>query len=121
MDTLTVIADSVATAAASMDKNTIMHMVWAAVGTLIPVIVGLILPRKKTVQYGMAINTFLGTLLLQKRATKLPRNILESLLHVIRTTFQDLSFGVYISSRQDFSKEEKQKKIEEYLALKYAE
>jgi hypothetical protein len=119
MDTLTVVADTVATAAASIDKNTILHMVWAAVGTLIPVIVGLVLPRKKTVQYGMAINKFLGSLMLQKRATKLPGNILQSLLHTIRTTFQDLSFGVYISSRQDLSKEEKQKKVEEYLALKY--
>jgi hypothetical protein len=89
-----------------------------AVGTMIPVVFGLVLPRKHTVQYGRVVNKFLGLILLQKRIfgkVNIPANILQTVTQAIQTTFQDVSFGVYIDSRKDLTEEERIKKIEEYL------
>lgn len=44
-----------------------------------------------------------------------PENIVEAIIQTVQTTFQDISFGVYIDSRKDITPEEKQKKIDEYL------
>lgn len=92
------------------------HVLAMGTGTLIPVIIGIILPRKKTIQYGMLINKTLGLALLQKRRFgSVPNNIIEGVIATVQTTFQDVSFGVYIDSRKDLSFEDKQKKISEYL------
>jgi hypothetical protein len=93
------------------------HVLVMLVGSLIPILFGIILPRKRTIQYGMAINKFLGLVLLQKRVFKanIPMNILQAIVLSIQTTFQDVSFGVYIDSRKDLTDEERKKKIEDYL------
>jgi len=91
------------------------------IGVVIPYIIGMALPRRKTIQYGMAINRWVGRIFLQKRATNLPivsDNAWSKLGHAIRTTFVDLSFGVYLDSRKDFTQEQVNQKINEYLALK---
>jgi len=86
-------------------------------GSILPSLIGMILPRKKTIQYGMVINRFLGTVFLQKRSFKSPaaESLWQRLGLTIQTTFQDLSFGVYLDGRKDLTKEEKDKKITEYL------
>lgn len=97
------------------------HLVVLIVGFLIPVIIGLFLTRLKTVQYGMFLNRFIGTLLLQKRFFQnIPdpgKSILKAAALAIQTTFQDMSLGVYIDARKDLTDEEKQKKIDEYLGI----
>lgn len=99
-------------------KIQIIHLLSVFGGVLIPILFGLILPRKRTVQYGILINRILGLALLQKRVFKnfdLPDNIIEAIALAVQTTFQDISFGVYIDSRKDLTPEDKQKKIKEYL------
>jgi hypothetical protein len=97
-------------------KISLWHVLAIGAGSLIPVIIGIILPRKKTIQYGILINKTLGLALLQKRHFgSVPTNIIESIIATIQTTFQDMSFGVYIDARKDLSSEEKQNKISEYL------
>lgn len=94
------------------------HVLVMLAGSLIPILFGIILPRKRTVQYGIAINKFLGLALLQKRVftgSNIPMNILQAIVHSIQTTFQDVSFGVYIDSRKDLTEEERKQKIEDYL------
>jgi hypothetical protein len=93
------------------------HVLVMLVGSLIPVLFGLILPRKRAIQYGIAVNKFLGMALLQKRYFKAPvtNNILQALVLSVQTTFQDVSFGVYLDSRKDLTKEDREKKITEYL------
>lgn len=93
------------------------HIMVMFAGSLIPILLGIILPRKRTVQYGMVINRFLGLALLQKRLfkTAAPSHILGAIMHSIQTTFQDVSFGVYIDSRKDITEEERKQKIDEYL------
>ncbi|MBE3087009.1 MAG: hypothetical protein IMZ64_12430 [Bacteroidetes bacterium] len=95
----------------------VSHVLVMLAGSLIPVLFGIILPRKRSIQYGMAINKFLGLALLQKRCfkTPLPNNILQAIICSVQTTFQDVSFGVYLDSRKDLSKEDRENKIIEYL------
>jgi hypothetical protein len=95
----------------------VSHILVMLAGSFIPILLGIILPRKRSVQYGMAINKFIGMALLQKRYFKapLPDNILQAIIRTVQTTFQDVSFGVYLDSRRDLSKEERDKKITEYL------
>ena len=96
----------------------VLHILSLGAGSLIPFIIGLVLPRKKTIQYGMFMNSFLGTIMFQKRCFGkicVPENIVEAIIQTVQTTFQDISFGVYIDSRKDITPEEKQKKIDEYL------
>jgi len=94
----------------------VLNILSLGAGSLIPFIVGMILPRSKTVQYGRLMNSFLGKLLLQKRVYgKIPTNIVEGLIQTVQTTFQDISFGVYIDSRKDITPEDKKKKVAEYL------
>lgn len=96
---------------------TVQNILIAAAGTLVPIIFGLVLPRRRTVQYGMWINRTLGMALLQKRNAKAAsQGIIHIILANIQWTFQDMSFGVYIDARQDLTPEEKQQKIEEYLS-----
>jgi hypothetical protein len=88
------------------------------IGSMLPIVLGLVLPRKHTIQYGRAINKFLGLFLLQKRVfgrAYIPANILQAITLTIQTTFQDVSFGVYVDSRKDLTEEERIKKIAEYL------
>jgi hypothetical protein len=95
------------------------HVVVMLMGSLIPVLVGIALPRKQTVGYGISINKFLGLFLLQKRifgGANIPANILQAITTAIQTTFQDVSFGVYIDSRKDITEEERKQRIEDYLA-----
>lgn len=91
----------------------ISHLLILLIGSIFPVIVGLILPRIHTIQYGIAINKFLGGVLLQKRAFNV--SIPGSIIHTIQTTFQDISFGVYIDSRKDLTEDQRKQRIEEYL------
>ena len=96
----------------------ILHLLAMAIGSMVPIVVGLVLPRKHTIQYGRVINKFLGMILLQKRifgGANIPANILQAITLAIQTTFQDVSFGVYVDSRKDLTEEERIKKIEEYL------
>ena len=96
----------------------VLHILSLGAGSLIPFLVGMILPRKKTVQYGMLMNSFLGKIMFQKRVygkVVIPANIVEAIIHTVQTTFQDISFGVYIDSRTDITPEDKQKRIDEYL------
>ena len=86
-------------------------------GLIIPVLIGIILPRKKTIGYGRILFRFLGTCLAQTRIQEAPASLLQSILLVIRSTFVDLSFGVYIESRTDMSETNKGQKVEEYLNL----
>lgn len=88
-------------------------------GILLPILIGMILPRRYTILYGAMINGWVGKILGQRRASFISRGmgIWGIFLHTIQTTFVDLSFGIYISSREDFSKEQKAQKIEEYLKL----
>lgn len=98
----------------------ILHLLNISIGILLPIIFGLILPRRKTVQYGMLINKTLGLALLQKRIFRgmsIPEDIIGAIVTNVQTTFQDVSFGVYIDSRKDITPEEKQKKIDEYLTV----
>jgi hypothetical protein len=115
MDSLMIALNSLmkTNVAGGMDVSTLLIM---SAGTLIPILVGILLPRKKTIQYGMLINKTLGLALLQKRHFgNIPTNIIQEVIATFQTTFQDVSFGVYIDARKDLSPEEKQKKIDEYL------
>lgn len=99
----------------------VSHLVVLLLGSLFPVVVGLVLPRKHTIQYGISINKFLGLFLLQKRifgGANIPGNILQGITQAIQTTFQDVSFGVYIDSRKDLTEEQRKQKIDEYLGTK---
>ena len=98
----------------------ISHLVVLLLGSLFPVVIGLILPRRHTIQYGISINKFLGLALLQKRifGTNIPGNIIQGIIQAVQTTFQDVSFGVYIDSRKDLTEEQRKQKIEEYLNKK---
>jgi hypothetical protein len=89
------------------------------IGSVLPSLIGMILPRKNTVQYGMSIYKIIGTIFLQKRGYNLVvgTDVLSRLIAVIRTTFVDLSFGVYLASREDLTKEVVDQKIEEYLSV----
>lgn len=97
-------------------KLNIFHFLMVACGTLFPIVIGLVLPRKKTIRYGMLINKTIGLALLQRRIFKsIPTNILSSIVAAVQTTFQDVSFGVYLDARKDLTAEEKTAKIQEYL------
>ena len=99
-------------------KITVLNIILMVTGTLVPIILGLILPRKRTIHYGMWINKTLGLALLQRRHFgSMPQNVTQGIIATIHTTFQDVSFGVYIDARQDLSPEEKEKKINEYLLV----
>lgn len=89
------------------------------VGILVPAIISAFFSRKGTVKFGILIYKFLGSMMLQKRATclKIPSTKFGQILYSIRTTFVDLSFGVYIASRKDLSSDEQSKKIDDYLSL----
>ena len=94
----------------------VLNVLTMAAGAIIPIIFGLALPRKNTVGYGRWINRTLGLALLQRRhLPNMPSNIIEIIIANIQTTFQDISFGVYIDARKDLTPEEKQKKVDEYL------
>jgi len=98
-------------------NDSLINLILIILGTILPPVLGMLLPRKRTIQYGIAINKFLGTIFFQKRVFKYKgtESIWQKLGETIQTTFQDLSFGVYISGRTDLTKKEKQKKIDEYL------
>ena len=93
------------------------NLVLVIIGSLLPSIIGIVLPRRQTITYGMFINKFIGTIFLQKRRFQAPaaENLWEALGHAIQTTFQDLSFGVYLDGREDLSSDDKKAKIEDYL------
>jgi len=97
-----------------LDLTTILVFVC---GTLLPLFIGLILPRRKTVGYGRLVYKLLGTLLLQKRLHNIPASVLGSIINMLRATFVDFSFGIYIESRTDLSVEDKTSKIEEYISI----
>ena len=86
---------------------------------VIPLIIGFFLPRRQTIKYGMIIYNSIGFLLMQCRHYKLslPTNLISNALLVVRTTFTDLSFGVYLASRIDLTREEIAQKIKEYLTV----
>jgi hypothetical protein len=98
----------------------IVCIISGVIGIFSPALMAMLLPRQRTVNFGILIYNSLGLVLLQKRPHYLAisDNVWSRIGFVIRTTFADLSFGVYIASREDFDKEEKQKKIDEYIAIK---
>jgi len=89
------------------------------IGSVLPTFISVFLPRRKTIGFGRIIYKFLGGAFLQKRAThlKISEGIWGNLMLMIRSTFTDLSFGVYIESREDFTDEQKDQKTEEYINL----
>lgn len=89
------------------------------VGSVLPALISLALPRHRTVQFGRAVYKAFKIVLLQKRATQLgvPMGAWSKLLMVVRTTLTDLSFGIYIESREDMADQEKLQKESEYLNL----
>ena len=101
------------------------HMDWKItllsliIGSLIQTVLGMVLPRPGTVKLGMTLYKMFEMALGQKRATRLgiPAGTWSRLLMVIRTTFTDLSFGIYIASREDLSIEDRKKKVDEYLTM----
>jgi len=97
----------------------LLMLISVLIGSVLPAVIGMILPRRKTVSYGMLLYKVSGALLGQKRATQLniSPTIINALITVLRTTFVDLSFGIYIASREDLSEEDRGKKIEEYMVL----
>lgn len=99
-------------------KSEVLALVIAfVVGTLIPTIIALILPRRKTISFGMAIYDLVGGTMLQKRAHNipLPQSRWQKLRLVLRSTFADAAFGVYVASRKDWSRDQKEAKIKEYI------
>lgn len=89
------------------------------VGIIVPALISAFFSRKGTVKFGILIYKFLGSIMLQKRATclKMPATKIGQILYSIRTTFVDMSFGVYIASRKDLSNDEQNAKIDDYLNL----
>jgi len=93
------------------------YIIALLIRTVLPAVLAMVFPRHYTVRYGMALYQFVGHLMAQKRASLLRVNgdALSRFFFVVRTTFVDLSFGVYIASRDDLSKQDKETKIKEYL------
>ena len=89
------------------------------IGSMIPTVISMILPRAGTVKFGMTLYKLLGGALGQKRATNIgiSAGSWSNFLMMVRTTFTDLSFGVYIASREDMAEDVKKTKIDEYLTL----
>ena len=96
----------------------LLHILSVVFGAILPALLGMVMPRRATVKYGMLINKIFGLILLQKRIFKagVPANPVLGYLQALQTTFQDVSFGIYIDSRQDMSADQKQKKIDEYFS-----
>ena len=88
-------------------------------GSVIPAIITMLLPRSGTVKFGMFVYKAMGLAFGQKRATQIgiPAGAWGNFLLMIRTTFTDLSFGIYIASREDLNEETRQEKIEKYFDL----
>lgn len=97
--------------------KTLSYLVIFLAGLVIPVLIGIILPRRRTIGYGRIIYKLFGTCLAQTRIQEVSGSILQSIMTVIRSTFVDLSFGIYIESRSDLSDKDKEKKIQEYIDL----
>ena len=97
--------------------STIIILIGFFVGTVFPPLIALLLPRKKTIGFGSFIYKSLGLILVQKRAHNIPipHSALEKALIVIRSTFADVAFGIYIASRIDWTDKQRKKKMEEYL------
>jgi hypothetical protein len=98
-------------------NTSLINLIIFIIGFFIPALIGMVLPRQKTIGYGRIIYRLFGTMLAQKRLHMMPDNIWQTFLTLVRSTFVDMSYGVYIESRVDLSKEEKEKKIQEYLDL----
>lgn len=115
MDSVMVVVNSIA----GLVKNnaSFSSILLVLIGFILPAVIGMILPRRKTIGYGRFIYKSLGIFLAQKRLNTSPTHPLLNILNVLRTTFIDMSYGVYIESRTDLSKEDVDKKIEEYIAL----
>lgn len=68
-------------------------------GMALPWVIGLILPRKKTIGYGRLIYKFLGVVLSRFGAKFIKnKNTLDKDIGILRTTLTDFSFGIYIES-----------------------
>jgi len=92
------------------------ELIIAAISIIVPYLIGLVLTRKKTIGYGMVIYNIIGGLTLQKNPRfKQYSGIFQALLGAFVSTLADISFGIYIASRRDITKEQRQKKIEIYL------
>jgi len=75
-----------------------------------------ILPRKKTIGFGITIWKFLSKILCQKQPEKLPisNSIWNKIMVTIESTLTDLSFGIYIASRE-YNNEKLNEEIEKYI------
>lgn len=91
------------------------------VGSFIPAMISLFLPRRKTIQFGIMIYRVVGAFLLQKRFPKISEGKWGRLVHFVQTTFVDLSFGIYLGSRADLSTEQIEVKIKEQIERKEKE
>jgi hypothetical protein len=89
-------------------------------GTILPLLIGLFLTRKRTVGYGRWITKTIGKILLQKRifGIPIPTNLKDALLMHLQSTMQDIAFGIGIEGRTDLTPEQKQEKVNEYLGIK---
>ena len=98
-------------------KGPTINLILMVLGTLLPFLVGMFLSRRNTIRYGGLVYKILGGLMLQKRIHTPAIDFASKLLLMIRSTFVDLSFGIYLESRTDLSKKEKEKKVLEFLTL----
>lgn len=79
-----------------LDKLNWTYIIVLILGSGIPIVIGMILPRKGTVGYGRFLYKWIGGLLVQKRIHPITGGLINGLLTTIRSTFVDLSFGVYL-------------------------
>ena len=119
LNDLSIIKNRVLSKTLNKGKPMKLQILSIVLGFVIPSVITMALPRSGTIKFGIWLYRGLGTLLGQKRATQIgiPPTALHNLLMVIRTTFTDLSFGVYIASREDFTPEVRQQKIDEYMKM----
>lgn len=94
-----------------MELNDILLLVAA----FFPAILTFVLPRKRTIQFGINFFKLSQTFLFQKTSKLIPSaSVLGNFIHSITTTLTDLSFGVYVGSKC-VSEEEKENLINNYL------
>lgn len=82
--------------------------------SVLPLVISLTLPRKKTIMYGMAIHMWVGKMLMQTGNTISNGKGMHKVIVAIRTTFVDFSFGIYLASKK-LSKEDINVMIDKHI------
>jgi len=70
-----------------------------ALAALLPFILGLILPRKKTIGYGIFVYNWIGKILLQTGNKVSSGRAAANAILAVRTTFVDFAYGIYLGSK----------------------